>query len=101
MQEPTKVATVDLKRNGGAFHPFKKEIKARSDGVVAPAPATPLPSTSVSSTADRAATAGVCGTSKKIDSDKDGPKKARRCWSPELHRRFISALQQLGGPHGV
>ncbi|CAL9123758.1 unnamed protein product [Musa textilis] len=24
-------------------------------------------------------------------------RKARRCWSPELHRRFILALQQLGG----
>ncbi|KAL2630071.1 hypothetical protein R1flu_014757 [Riccia fluitans] len=26
-----------------------------------------------------------------------GQRKARRCWSPELHRRFVSALQQLGG----
>ncbi|KAL2333600.1 hypothetical protein Fmac_014813 [Flemingia macrophylla] len=25
-------------------------------------------------------------------------KKQRRCWSPELHRRFVDALQQLGGP---
>ncbi|XP_057496189.1 transcription factor HHO6-like [Actinidia eriantha] len=25
-------------------------------------------------------------------------RKQRRCWSPELHRRFVSALQQLGGP---
>ncbi|KAI0503639.1 hypothetical protein KFK09_014573 [Dendrobium nobile] len=24
-------------------------------------------------------------------------RKARRCWSPELHRRFVVALQQLGG----
>ncbi|KAJ7565850.1 hypothetical protein O6H91_02G077300 [Diphasiastrum complanatum] len=24
-------------------------------------------------------------------------RKARRCWSPELHRRFLSALEQLGG----
>ncbi|WCJ31073.1 myb-like transcription factor family protein [Euphorbia peplus] len=24
-------------------------------------------------------------------------KKQRRCWSPELHRRFVDALQQLGG----
>lgn len=26
-------------------------------------------------------------------------RKQRRCWSPELHRRFIDALQQLGGSH--
>eukprot|EP00252_Welwitschia_mirabilis_P028051 TRINITY_DN9940_c0_g1_i3.p1 TRINITY_DN9940_c0_g1~~TRINITY_DN9940_c0_g1_i3.p1 ORF type:complete len:502 (+),score=124.27 TRINITY_DN9940_c0_g1_i3:236-1741(+) len=25
-------------------------------------------------------------------------RKSRRCWSPELHRRFLNALQQLGGP---
>ncbi|KAL2528432.1 Homeodomain-like superfamily protein [Forsythia ovata] len=24
-------------------------------------------------------------------------KKQRRCWSPELHKRFVSALHQLGG----
>ncbi|GLU09792.1 hypothetical protein SLE2022_266330 [Rubroshorea leprosula] len=24
-------------------------------------------------------------------------RKARRCWSPDLHRRFVSALQMLGG----
>ena len=27
-------------------------------------------------------------------------RKQRRCWSPELHRRFVDALQQLGGPRG-
>ncbi|KAG6526737.1 myb family transcription factor EFM-like [Zingiber officinale] len=26
------------------------------------------------------------------------PRKTRRCWSPELHRRFVLSLQQLGGP---
>lgn len=26
-------------------------------------------------------------------------RKQRRCWSPELHRRFVNALQQLGGSH--
>ncbi|XP_042403979.1 transcription factor NIGTH1-like [Zingiber officinale] len=25
------------------------------------------------------------------------PRKARLCWSPDLHRRFLSALDQLGG----
>lgn len=27
-------------------------------------------------------------------------RKRRRCWSPELHRRFIDALEKLGGPQG-
>lgn len=28
-------------------------------------------------------------------------RKQRRCWSPELHRRFVNALQQLGGAQGI
>ncbi|GFP85454.1 two-component response regulator arr18 [Phtheirospermum japonicum] len=28
-------------------------------------------------------------------------RKQRRCWSPELHRRFVSALQRLGGPQAA
>ena len=28
-------------------------------------------------------------------------RKRRRCWSPELHNRFINALQCLGGPKGI
>jgi hypothetical protein len=27
-------------------------------------------------------------------------RKARRTWSPELHRQFVAALNQLGGPQG-
>ena len=27
-------------------------------------------------------------------------RKTRRCWSPELHRQFVAALHQLGGPQG-
>jgi len=28
-------------------------------------------------------------------------RKQRRCWSPELHRRFVNALQKLGGSQGM
>jgi hypothetical protein len=28
-------------------------------------------------------------------------RKARRCWSTELHRQFVAALRQLGGPQGT
>lgn len=28
------------------------------------------------------------------------PRKVRRCWSPDLHRRFLVALRLLGGAHG-
>ena len=27
-------------------------------------------------------------------------RKRRRCWSPELHRRFVDALEKLGGSQG-
>ena len=27
-------------------------------------------------------------------------RKQRRCWSPELHRRFVDALTELGGAQG-
>lgn len=27
-------------------------------------------------------------------------RKPRRCWSPDLHRRFVNALQMLGGSQG-
>lgn len=30
----------------------------------------------------------------------EAQKKTRRSWSQELHRRFVSALEQLGGAHG-
>ncbi|KAE8729709.1 U1 small nuclear ribonucleoprotein 70 kDa-like [Hibiscus syriacus] len=29
--------------------------------------------------------------------DSQPHRKARRCWSPDLHRRFVNALQMLGG----
>lgn len=28
-------------------------------------------------------------------------RKIRRCWSQELHRQFVNALQQLGGAQGA
>ncbi|WVZ09165.1 hypothetical protein V8G54_013695 [Vigna mungo] len=27
-------------------------------------------------------------------------RKQRRCWSPELHHRFVKALEELGGSQG-
>ncbi|CAN1803117.1 Myb family transcription factor EFM [Linum perenne] len=47
------------------------------------------------------ATSSSRGSDSQSDSLKgpslQGSRKQRRCWSPELHRRFVSALQQLGG----
>ncbi|KAK4376488.1 hypothetical protein RND71_002784 [Anisodus tanguticus] len=88
---PKKISVVEVKKNGsgGAFHPFKKGKSA--------AAATKLPVLGVVPAAVASSTAENGGGSKK--EDKDGSRKQRRCWSPELHRRFLQALQQLGGSH--
>ncbi|MCE0481770.1 hypothetical protein HAX54_039788 [Datura stramonium] len=41
------------------------------------------------------------GTNSTSTSTQQQPhRKARRCWSPDLHRRFVNALQMLGGSQG-
>ncbi|XP_051148286.1 transcription factor HHO3-like [Andrographis paniculata] len=83
---PRRVAVMEVKRNaGGAFQPFKKDKSPAAFEAVTP-PAPPP------STADAA--------QKKEEKDNgQSQRKTRRCWSPELHRRFLQALQQLGGSH--
>ena len=36
----------------------------------------------------------------RVATQQQSGRKQRRCWSPELHRRFVNALQQLGGTQG-
>lgn len=36
-------------------------------------------------------------TIRSVAQQQQTARKQRRCWSPELHRRFVNALQQLGG----
>nr|GMD06165.1 transcription factor HHO3-like [Ipomoea batatas] len=81
-------APEEVKRNGsgGAFQPFKKEKSG--------AAAAAQPPTAASSTAET-------GRSQKEDKESQSQRKQRRCWSPELHRRFLQALQQLGGSHAA
>ncbi|XP_019168488.1 PREDICTED: myb family transcription factor EFM-like [Ipomoea nil] len=83
---PKEESPEEVKRNGsgGAFQPFKKEKSG--------AAAAAQPPTAASSTAET-------GRSKK--EDKESQRKQRRCWSPELHKRFLQALQQLGGSHAA
>lgn len=90
---PRKASVLEVKRNGGAFQPFHRDEgvgkptnKASSGKSVSPSPA-PVPATIFSA-----------GGNAKKSEEKDGQRKQRRCWSPELHKRFLQALQQLGGP---
>ncbi|CAA0830924.1 Homeodomain-like superfamily protein [Striga hermonthica] len=41
------------------------------------------------------------GSSSASNGKEQTNRKQRRCWSAELHRRFVCALQQLGGPQAA
>ncbi|GAU44373.1 hypothetical protein TSUD_241860 [Trifolium subterraneum] len=88
---PRKTNVVEVKRSVGAFHPFhREEISAEKDN----ASKTCKESTTSPQVPSTSSTEPVVGTSSKRD-DK-GQRKQRRCWSQELHKRFLNALQQLG-----
>lgn len=96
-QTPRKVPVVEVKRNGGAFQPFHREQNGSANSHQLSEKLQSSPPT----------TATSCTTKTGTDSrreEKEGQtqtkRKQRRCWSPELHRRFLQALQQLGGSHG-
>ncbi|KAG2320837.1 hypothetical protein Bca4012_056124 [Brassica carinata] len=86
------VVVVEVNENGGAFQPFQREKPADSQALKA---ITPTPPTASSSTAE------TVGNKKEREHQKQLQmhRKQRRCWSQELHRRFLHALQQLGGSH--
>lgn len=84
-----KPIAVNANKTGGAFHPFKKE-KAAS--------AIQTSSTSNDNSNGQGQSSGS-HIEEKVKEKKDGSshRKERRCWSPELHKRFLNALQDLGG----
>lgn len=80
---PKNASVLDVKRNGGAFQPFHREAS------VGKAPPS-------SSTAGGVA-GGSGGSDKKEVKEGETQRKQRRCWSQELHKCFLHALNQLGG----
>lgn len=101
-ESPRKVPVIEVKRNGngGAFHPFKE----KSSGTSTINSPCSVPAAAAAPTSSTTETAGGCsggsgGGGNKEDKEGQSQRKARRCWSPELHRRFLNALQQLGGSH--
>ncbi|KAG9440726.1 hypothetical protein H6P81_020891 [Aristolochia fimbriata] len=100
--------------NGGAFTPFKefsgfparprkeeKEVSAVADlSLLSPgvkSVSTESGASGASSRSGNRANPSVTSNAQSNIQPQQQPRKARRCWSPELHRRFVSALQQLGG----
>ncbi|XP_020198678.1 transcription factor NIGT1 [Aegilops tauschii subsp. strangulata] len=106
---PCRPVALNATRTGGAFHPFEKEKQPEPE---LPASSTTAPASSalVGDSGDKATSDTEVHdkdskdvTEKDTDKDKEGHsqpnRKPRRCWAPELHRRFLQALQQLGGSH--
>lgn len=93
------VPVLELKRNGsggGAFHPFHKEDRVNNTTSELLSKGQPS-STGVAAASSNAATvtSNIVENSKR--DEKEEKRKQRRCWSQELHKRFLKALQQLGG----
>lgn len=110
---PRKATVMEVKRNGGsgAFQPFHREKSVgKSNASVGKAPSSlapePVPAVAVATTSSSAETTtvgngGSGGSGSREEKEAQAQRKQRRNWSPELHRRFLSALQQLGGSQGV
>lgn len=98
--------TEGMKNSGGAFKPFRGEIKkgggAASNSLTKSLRTVPpVAADTCTTTAARSSGSGRGGEgSRRVEKDGDVlQRKTRRCWSPELHRRFLQALEQLGGAH--
>lgn len=107
-------------RNGGAFLPFAKDKTAAEGAAALPELALAPADKDAAAEADRKPYLDAGGNNGAVlGARRDAPngvkpassapegqaapappqthRKARRCWSPELHRRFVNALQILGG----
>ncbi|XP_054825450.1 transcription factor HHO5-like [Prosopis cineraria] len=105
----------NLKNKGGAFIPFNGNLGLSKPGMKEDKEISQVPSLSLmtpaselnlknSKTCSRNCS-GASFLTGRLDGQgqpqpqhlQQSPRKQRRCWSPELHRRFVDALQQLGG----
>ncbi|XP_073000255.1 myb family transcription factor EFM-like isoform X3 [Typha latifolia] len=107
-----KLALDSKQRNGGAFLPFSKEknqcaASTASGGLPELALASSEKDSREKSNIESGSKGGEVGGGKGGGSKSEGQaanqtqRKARRCWSPDLHRRFVDALQMLGGSQAV
>lgn len=118
-QMSPKVPLDAMQRNGGgAFLPFSKEKNKTTDSNSRDLPELALAPTEKECeekkpTTDQMECNGGMSLRKEngdqqvkkvADGSASAPqahRKARRCWSPDLHRRFVNALQILGGAQGI
>ncbi|CAH8358892.1 unnamed protein product [Eruca vesicaria subsp. sativa] len=98
-----RVVEVKPSNNRGGFQPFQKERKRfLSETELQPAvkAITPEPAAAPATTTCSTTETGEKETQKQ-QTQSQTHRKQRRCWSPELHRRFLHALQELGGSHAA
>ncbi|KAA8532737.1 hypothetical protein F0562_032770 [Nyssa sinensis] len=95
---PGKVSVMEVKRDGsGAFHPFTREKNVGKTPTLmgSTSPPSAVSAAAASSTGED----GGCGGDRSKKEEKEGSRKTRRNWSPDLHRRFLHILEELGGCH--
>ncbi|KAK8962237.1 putative transcription factor GLK1 [Platanthera guangdongensis] len=98
-----KPMAVNARRVWGAFQPFERNKLATAAAAAVPVPFTaPSVSSTTVMTTERRKDGG--GEVEKEEERQSlvpvGPnRKHRRCWSPDLHRKFLNALEALGGSH--
>ncbi|XP_076924647.1 myb family transcription factor EFM-like [Bidens hawaiensis] len=97
-------------RNNGAFIPFSKDKNSSNSALVLPELALSSGEKDVdheenksflkgdtSEVTDNIQTTANATVASGTPTSSQTPRKTRRCWSPDLHRRFVNALQMLGG----
>lgn len=94
---PRKANVVEVKRNGGAFQPFQREEKSAIVDGKANNYASAIGKTPSSPPVPATSSTGPVRIDSRKEEKGQTQRKQRRCWSQELHKRFLHALQQLGG----
>ncbi|CAD6214693.1 unnamed protein product [Miscanthus lutarioriparius] len=83
---------------------FRREDSSAGTGLslVSPASKAPISPVAASDNASGRFCATMpppgSGVNLHSQAQQQASRKARRCWSPELHQQFVAALHQLGGP---
>ncbi|XP_039020446.1 transcription factor HHO5-like [Hibiscus syriacus] len=99
------------KSKGEAFVPFKEYVDKKISGLYLMTPSSELASSILNNGGSQIGSGSSLYTQQnqiKFQTKshnrheeqqhlQQNSRKQRRCWSPELHRRFVEALQKLGG----
>ncbi|CAN7102185.1 unnamed protein product [Brassica rapa subsp. narinosa] len=96
-QQETQTLVEPIKENdngAGSHQPPCYETSNEKNDYIISLATTSSGSARQKTEAERGGSGGSGGSSSRR-----GQRKQRRYWSHELHRRFLNALKQLGGPH--